>query len=123
MAKLGDVFECQITGEWGSECAENEIGIKVLRTTNFTPEGRINYDDVVVRNINESKVEKKRLHYGDIILEKSGGTEKTPVGRVVFCDESIEDCTYLCNNFTQTKRVRSLCRTDQQIKIGSPEKP
>lgn len=105
MARLGDVFECQITGEWGSECAENEIGTKVLRTTNFTSEGVINYDDVVVRNINESKVEKKRLHYGDIILEKSGGTEKTPVGRVVFCDESIEDYIYLCNNFTQAMRV------------------
>ncbi len=105
MARLGDVFQSQITGEWGNECTENEIGTKVLRTTNFTSEGRINYDDVVVRSINESKVEKKRLHYGDIILEKSGGTEKTPVGRVVFCDESIEDSIYLCNNFTQAMRV------------------
>ena len=105
MARLGDVFEIQITGEWGSECTENETGTKVLRTTNFTPEGRISYDDVVVRSINESKVEKKRLHCGDIILEKSGGTEKTPVGRVVFCDESIEESIYLCNNFTQAMRV------------------
>lgn len=105
MARLGDVFEIQITGEWGNECSENETGTKVLRTTNFTPEGRINYDDVVVRSINEFKVEKKRLHCGDIILEKSGGTEKTPVGRVVFCDESIEESTYLCNNFTQAMRV------------------
>ena len=115
MARLGDVFECQITGEWGSECAENEIGIKVLRTTNFTPEGIINYDDVVVRNINESKVEKKRLHYGDIILEKSGGTEKTPVGRVVFCDESIENCIYLCNNFTQAMRVNQAIAIPQYV--------
>ena len=44
MARLGDVFEIQITGEWGNECSENETGTKVLRTTNFTPEGRINYD-------------------------------------------------------------------------------
>lgn len=58
MARLGDVFECQITGEWGNECSENEIGTKVLRTTNFTPEGIINYDDVVIRSINETKVEK-----------------------------------------------------------------
>ena len=103
--KLGEVFESQIAGEWGNECAENENGTKVLRTTNFTQEGRINYDDVVIRSINQSKVEKKRLHYGDIILEKSGGTEKTPVGRVVFCDEAIEDSVYLCNNFTQAMRV------------------
>lgn len=105
MAKLGDVFELQITGEWGNECSENETGTKVLRTTNFTSEGIINYNDVVVRSISEAKIEKKKLHYGDIILEKSGGTEKTPVGRVVFCDEFIENDTYLCNNFTQAMRV------------------
>ena len=105
MTRLGDIFESQIAGEWGSECVENENGTKVLRTTNFTQEGKINYGDVVIRSINQSKVEKKRLHYGDIILEKSGGTEKTPVGRVVFCDEAIEDSIYLCNNFTQAMRV------------------
>lgn len=107
MAKLGDIFELQITGEWGQECSENEIGTKVLRTTNFTPEGIINYNDVVVRSITQAKVEKKRLRFGDIILEKSGGTEKTPVGRVVFCDKCIESDAYLCNNFTQAMRVNS----------------
>ena len=105
MVSLRDIFESQITGEWGNECAENENGTKVLRTTNFTQEGKINYDDVVIRSINEIKAKQKRLHYGDIILEKSGGTEKTPVGRVVFCDETIEDSLYLCNNFTQAMRV------------------
>ncbi|MDO4175372.1 MAG: restriction endonuclease subunit S [Eubacteriales bacterium] len=105
MSRLGDAFESQITGEWGSECTESENGTKVLRTTNFTSEGKINYDDIVIRSISESKVKKKRLHFGDIILEKSGGTEKTPVGRVVFCDEAIENSIYLCNNFTQAMRV------------------
>lgn len=115
--KLGEVFESQIAGEWGSECAENENGTKVLRTTNFTQEGRINYDDVVIRSINQSKVEKKRLHYGDIILEKSGGTEKTPVGRVVFCDEAIEDSVYLCNNFTQAMRVNQSIASPKYVFI------
>lgn len=107
MAKLGDIFELQITGEWGNECAKKEIGTKVLRTTNFTSEGIINYSGIVVRNISEAKVEKKKLCYGDIILEKSGGTEKTPVGRVVFCDEAIKKDIYLCNNFTQAMRVKT----------------
>lgn len=105
MVRLGDVFERQITGEWGSECLENETGTNILRTTNFTSDGVINYNNVVVRSIEKSKVESKRLHYGDIILEKSGGTDKTPVGRVVFCDPYIETGTYLCNNFTQAMRV------------------
>ena len=105
MAKLGDVFESQITGEWGSECMENATGVKVLRTANFTSEGSISYDNVAVRRIDESRIEKKKLHYGDILLEKSGGTEKTPVGRVVFCEKAVEDGVYLCNNFTQAMRV------------------
>lgn len=106
MARLGDVFDRQITGEWGNECTENENSTKILRTTNFTSDGNINYNDVVARSIREDKVIDKRLRYGDIILEKSGGTEKTPVGRVVFCDDSIEKDIYLCNNFTQAMRVR-----------------
>ena len=105
MAKLGDVFSLQITGEWGSECDTNQAGTKILRTTNFTSNGTIDYSNIAVRKIAESKIEKKRLKKGDIILEKSGGTEKTPVGRVVFCDKAIENDIYLCNNFTQAMRV------------------
>lgn len=102
---LGDVFARQITGEWGNECTDTGKGVKVLRTTNFTPTGNINYNNVVIRNIPKQKIKVKRLRYGDIILEKSGGTEKTPVGRVVFCGKEIENATYLCNNFTQAMRV------------------
>lgn len=105
MARLGDVFAVQIHGEWGNDCAENEVGTKVLRTTNFSSEGIINYNNIVTRSISPTKIEQKRLQYGDIILEKSGGTDKTPVGRVVFCDDAIEQDTYLCNNFTQAMRV------------------
>lgn len=102
---LGDVFARQITGEWGNECTDTGKGVKVLRTTNFTPTGNINYNNVVIRDIPKQKIKVKRLRYGDIILEKSGGTEKTPVGRVVFCGKEIENATYLCNNFTQAMRV------------------
>lgn len=105
MVRVGDIFQLQITGEWGCDCIESEKGTKVLRTTNFSSDGSINYDNVVLRKIATSKIDKKRLHNGDIILEKSEGTEKTPVGRVVFCDRIIEKDTYLCNNFTQAMRT------------------
>ena len=107
MVKLGDIFKQQITGEWGTDCNSDELGINVLRTTNFTSNGDIDYSCVVKRNIEQSKVEKKKLCFGDIILEKSGGTEKTPVGRVVYCDENINNSIYLCNNFTQAMRVNN----------------
>lgn len=104
--KLKDCFENMISGEWGEECLVGDKGTKILRTTNFTNIGKINYSDVVERKINDAKIDKKRLKYGDIILEKSGGTDKTPVGRVVFCDEDIKADTYLCNNFTVGLRTK-----------------
>ena len=36
MVRLSDVLYETITGEWGAECTNGEVGTKVLRTTNFT---------------------------------------------------------------------------------------
>jgi len=94
---LREIVQKPITGEWGSE----GDSIKVLRTTNFTNEGRLDYSNVVLRNIDPKKVESKKLNRGDIIIEKSGGSPKQPVGRVVFFDE---EGIYLCNNFTAILR-------------------
>ena len=103
--KFKDVFEDLITGEWGNECSDNKNGVFIIRTTNFTNEGIINFENVIKRNISQNKIKEKRLKEGDIIIEKSGGTDKTPVGRVVYCDKEIESNIYLCNNFTQVLRV------------------
>ena len=56
MVRLGEIFDLQITGEWGNECAANETGTKVLRTTNFTSDGIIDFENVVIRSINKAKV-------------------------------------------------------------------
>ena len=103
MAKLECLIEKPLSGEWGLD-DENGTGIPVLRTTNFTNEGVINYEKIVTRIISSSKLKDKFLRYGDIILEKSGGSEKQPVGRVVFFEG--ENDRYLFNNFTTVLRVR-----------------
>ena len=100
--QLSDFIETSFPGEWGEEDKDG-TGVKVIRTTNFTNEGKLNLEDVVTRKIDSSKVEKKKLKKGDIILERSGGTNENPVGRVVFYDE---DGTYLFNNFTQLLRCK-----------------
>ena len=104
MARLSDVIDEAITGEWGTECINGEVGTKVLRTTNFTNLGVVHYDNVVVRNIPANKIEKKKLLRYDIILEKSGGSDNQPVGRVVFFTNNTDE-VYLCNNFTQVLRI------------------
>ena len=47
MAKLIDITGKALSGEWGTD-DENGNGIPVLRTTNFTNEGLVNYKDVVL---------------------------------------------------------------------------
>lgn len=88
---LADLFEKPISGEWGIEVTEGEKGVKVIRTTNFTSLGRLNLSKVVVRNIDTEKYKNKALRYGDIIIEKSGGSPTQPVGRVVVFEENTDE--------------------------------
>ena len=90
-----------ISGEWGKDDPSG-TGIKVLRTTNFTDAGHIDYTDVVTRCIEQNKIEAKAMQDGDILIEKSGGSDTKPVGRVVFYQDASEN--YLFNNFTALLR-------------------
>ena len=102
MAKLIDITGKALSGEWGND-DETGTGIHVLRTTNFTNDGIINYENVVTRQIPKKDLSKKYLCAGDIIIEKSGGSDNQPVGRVVYFDG--ENNKYLFNNFTGVLRV------------------
>lgn len=97
--KLQKIIHKPISGEWGNE----GNSIKIIRTTNFTNNGRLNLHEVVTRDIALTKVNKKKLVKGDTIIEKSGGSPTQPVGRVVYFNE---DDLYLCNNFTSVIRPK-----------------
>lgn len=104
MAKLIEITGKVLSGEWGTD-DETGNGIPVLRTTNFTNEGIVDYSNVVTRNIVKKGIEEKYLRNGDIIIEKSGGSDKQPVGRVIYFDGP--ERTYLINNFTGLLRVKN----------------
>ncbi|MEC2113199.1 restriction endonuclease subunit S [Bacillus stercoris] len=100
--KLKELVTEVISGEWGQEPSDEFSGVKVIRTTNFSNTGRLDlHREIVKREIEPEKVDKKRLLVGDIIIEKSGGSPEQPVGRVVFFEETD---IYLCNNFTSVLR-------------------
>lgn len=82
VTKLFDITGKALSGEWGTDDPDG-CGISVLRTTNFTNVGKVNYDNVVTRNIQKKNISDKLLKKGDIIIEKSGGTDKNPVGRAM----------------------------------------
>lgn len=101
------VIEPPISGEWGNEPLNEGDGVKVLRTTNFTNDGEIDFEaGLVLRDIDSKKVAKKVLKKGDLIIEKSGGSPTQPVGRVVFFDR--EEDVFLCNNFTAILRAKPI---------------
>ena len=103
VTKLIDITGKALSGEWGTDDVDG-CGIPVLRTTNFTNVGKVNYDNVVTRNIQKKNISEKLLKKGDIIIEKSGGTDKKPVGRVIYFEG--EENKYLFNNFTGLLRVK-----------------
>ena len=102
MTKLIEITGKALPGEWGSDDTAGD-GTPVLRTTNFTNEGVVDYSDVVTRDLGKKDLSEKYLRKGDIIIEKSGGTDKQPVGRVIYFEGP--ETTYVFNNFTGLLRV------------------
>jgi type I restriction enzyme S subunit len=80
------------------------LTVGVIRNTNFTKEGALDDSDIAYIEVEAKKFEKRRLRFGDIILEKSGGGPKQPVGRVVLFDKQDGDFSF--SNFTAALRVR-----------------
>jgi type I restriction enzyme S subunit len=99
---LKDIFSKPISGEWGDEPDENDF-VKIIKTNNILNTGHINYNNITLRKIDHKAVELKKLQYGDILIEKSGGSPANPVGRVCFFEKENE--VFLTNNFMSTLRV------------------
>lgn len=100
---LREIIGKPLTGEWGNEDLTG-TGVPVLRTTNFTNDGIISFDNVVTRDISPNRLNDKWLKHGDIIIEKSGRSDRQPVGRVVYYVG--ENNAYTFNNFTSALRVQ-----------------
>ena len=103
MEHLINITGKALSGEWGYDDEEG-VGIPVLRTTNFTNDGIVDFSNVITRTIKKKNIEEKYLRKGDIIIEKSGGSDNQPVGRVIYFDG--EEKKYLFNNFTGLLRVK-----------------
>ena len=100
---LADFTET-INGLWTGK-KEPYIPVQVYTMSNFTKECELNHSKKpreVIASV--AQYEKRRLRYGDIIIEKSGGGPNQPVGRVVFFNiENSENNTF--SNFTTRLRI------------------
>jgi restriction endonuclease S subunit len=102
--KISDLLADNFSGEWGEDDVDN-LGTLVIKTNNFNNDGSIDFTQLITRNIDAKRVERKRLKSGDILLERSGGTKDNPVGRVVYFDK---EGTFVTNNFVQTLRTSEI---------------
>ncbi len=76
----------------------------VLRSTNFRGDGLLDYSDIAELEVETRLLADRRLSPGDIIIERSGGGPKQPVGRVGYFDPP-DNRVFCTSNFTTALRV------------------
>jgi len=85
------------SGAWGSNSKNDEYDATCIRVADFDfKHHRILDKEYTIRNYTQTELSEKVLHINDLLIEKSGGGEKQPVGRVVLYDK---DIFALCANF------------------------
>lgn len=106
---LKRVFESRDGGAWGTEPQDNELDRVCIRVADFNFDQLIvkESEDYTVRNYDSTTINKLLLQKGDILVEKSGGGDLTPVGRVIGFDLPINA---LYANFIERLRTNSLVR-------------
>ena len=87
-------------GDWGDD--DGEQAVAVIRSTNFTNDGQLDFSDVATRYFPSDKVEQFGLLQGDLLVERSGGGPDQPVGRIGFIERDMPRSTV--SNFVQVLR-------------------
>ena len=97
VSRLKNSISSARNGIWGDEAKYDENDMYCLRVADFN---RLNLtisdENLTVRNISTKDYEGRKLSYCDLLLEKSGGGEKQPVGFVVL--NTIQEKA-VCSNF------------------------
>ncbi len=88
--KLKRITQSVKNGIWGDDEQHNSDDIQCIRILNFDRNKmQVNIDDLTVRNIPKEKQKGYLLNKGDLLIEKSGGGEKNPVGFVAIYNHTL----------------------------------
>lgn len=100
---LKRVLRSITAGVWGAAPEESDDEPRwCVRVADFDyGPGRVKLHPKTMRSIADLDFARKRLEYGDLLLEGSGGGDKTSVGRVVVFDHKDPA---VCSNFLQRLR-------------------
>ncbi|MGZ7495671.1 restriction endonuclease subunit S [Corynebacterium sp. ZY180755] len=105
MVPLKHAIETRFTGVWGSDEGADEVDVPCVRIADFNRETKTAGEAIpTVRSLPEKVLSDKCLRTFDILLEKSGGGEKTPVGDAMLY---IGAGDVVCANFIEVIRPKS----------------
>ena len=102
MVSIGQL--CTIIGGLWTGKKPPFINVGVIRNTNFTKDFKLDLTNTAYLDVEVKQFNTRRLQYGDIILEKSGGSEKQPVGRTILFDRKEGEFSF--SNFTAVLRIK-----------------
>lgn len=96
--RIKNLLLSETNGIWGEEMQGDENDVVCLRVADFDRD----FDNIAktgntYRNIVEKDFEKRKLERGDLLIEKSGGGELLPIGRVGLFEW--ENGKAVCSNF------------------------
>ena len=91
-------------GIWGDEIGEAPFEVVVARVADFNRKNFTLGAVTTVRSVEVKQFLSRRVLPGDILLERSGGGEKTPVGCAVQVTEDLPNL--VCSNFVS--RIRAI---------------
>jgi len=99
---IGDLCD-KINGLWKGKVGPF-INVGVIRNANFTKSFTLSFDNIEYLDVEAKQYKTRKLQKGDLIVEKSGGSEKQPVGRTVLFDR--DEGEYSFSNFTSVLRIK-----------------
>ena len=98
---IKDVCE-NINGLWKGK-KEPLVKVGVIRNANFTKDFKLDFSNIECIDVEQRAFSQRHLLNGDLIVEKSGGSDKNPVGRAVLYEGTNGVFSY--SNFTMVLRI------------------
>ena len=92
-----------INGLWKGK-KEPLVKVGVIRNANFTKDFKLDYSNIEYIYVEQRAFSQRHLLNGDLIVEKSGGSDKNPVGRAVLYEGTNGVFSY--SNFTMVLRIK-----------------
>lgn len=111
-AELNQIFSYVIGGDWGKDIFFQDIDYVealCIRGSEIKNWNRDKGSTATLRKVKKSSLNSRKLEFGDILLEISGGGPEQPVGRTVIVDEEVlsfeKEIEKVCTNFLRLVRV------------------